>query len=151
YGDTGEARLNSKDQVEIVEKSGTAGGSIVDAITDPCKASKQATDITTPVKTILSAPPSTPPARALTPSDRKAWIDSFNDGMRKQGVAGYAEMTGDVLTVHSERASAVRFHALLANTAVMDSLHQMGFTTMVYTNEADQKYVFDLAKNVEVK
>jgi len=151
YGGTGEARLNSKDRVEVIEKSDTAGGSIIDAINDPCKASREARDITIPVKTILSAPPSTTPARVLTPNDRKAWIDSFNDGMRKQSVVGYAEINGDVLTIHSERTSALRYHALLVNGELMDSLRQMRFATMVYTNDADQKHAVDLAKNVEVK
>ncbi len=68
-----------------------------------------------------------------------------------RGDAGYVEIAGDMLTVHSERATPLRWHAMLLNRVEMGSLYQMEITTLVYTNDADQKFVYDLTKNVEVK
>ena len=53
-------------------------------------------------------------------------------------------LPGEVLTIHSERCSALRFHVLLADEQMLAKLKQMGFKTFLYTNDADQKFTYDL-------
>lgn len=53
-------------------------------------------------------------------------------------------MLAVTLTVHSERASDLRFHALLANKALVIEFQQIELTTFVYTNDKDQKFVYDV-------
>lgn len=90
--------------------------------------------ITAEVNAALASPPSqtpTPtPAPSLARADRLTWVSNFNSGMRKQNVVGYAEIVGDILTIHSERTSSLRFRASLANDALMDNLRQMEITTV---------------------
>ncbi|MGC2402692.1 MAG: hypothetical protein WA510_23070 [Acidobacteriaceae bacterium] len=92
----------------------------------------QIANLTTDVLAALK--PALPVAKPLTRADRQQLIDGFHDGMQKQGVAGYAEIVGDVLTVHSERASALRFHAILANKALVTAFQQVGLTTLQIRN-----------------
>lgn len=78
---------------------------------------------------------------------RKQLIDSFTGGFKKDGVAGYAEIVGDRLTVHSERASAMRFNMVLhdpANQRLFELVKQAGMTTYVYTNDADVNLTYDV-------
>jgi hypothetical protein len=96
------------------------------------------------VEAALNAPPPPPPVPALTPADRQAFIKAFDDMQRKEGVAAYADFAGDVLTIHSERCSALRFHVLLADEQLIAKLKQMGFKTFLYTNDADLKFTFDV-------
>jgi hypothetical protein len=83
-------------------------------------------------------------------------VDLINQDLRKRsaedGKAGYAEAVGDKLIVHSERTSAMRFHAVTggADPAWTDALRKAGFATEVYTNDADQRFEFDLATRKEV-
>jgi hypothetical protein len=145
YSGSGTARLNSKDIVDNVYDSDMAA-----SVFNPCLLTSESNwvNITAEVTAALTQPPA---AKPLTRGDRAAWVTNFNDGMRKQNVAGYAEITGDVLTVHSERTSSVRFHAALVNNALMDSLKQMEIATLIYTNDADLKFTYDLVHNTEVK
>ncbi len=68
------------------------------------------------------------------------------------GKAGYAEAVGDKLIIHSERTSAMRFHAVTdgAEPAWTDAIRNAGFVTEVYTDDADQRFEFDLATRKEV-
>ena len=59
-------------------------------------------------------------------------------------VVGYAESSGDTFTIHSERASDMRFHMLLANKQGMEHFRMAGIKTLVYTNDADQRFTYDL-------
>ena len=71
----------------------------------------------------------------------------YTDGFKKTGVAGYAEIVGDRLTVHSERASAMRFNMILhdpANQRLVELIKQAGIMTYVYTNDADVNLTYDM-------
>lgn len=57
YGGTGEARLDSKDYVEVITVD-----DMMDALTDPCRPSKQLENITTEVLTALKPTPVLPEA-----------------------------------------------------------------------------------------
>ena len=59
------------------------------------------------------------------------------------GIVGYAELSGDKLTVHSERASAMRFQMILASRQI-SMVRRAGIATYVYTNDADQNFVYDV-------
>jgi len=101
-----------------------------------------------------STPPPAPTASkplCVNRDGRQECIDAINANFRKEKVVGYAEMAGDVLTVHSERANAMRFHMLLANGTLKAQLRQMGFSTLVYTNDGDFKLIYDVMKDIEVK
>ncbi len=75
---------------------------------------------------------------------REALIKSINATFTKEGVAGYAEISGDKLTVHSERASAVRLNMTLKNDQFLPSLKSAGISTFVYTNDAEQTFEYDV-------
>jgi len=74
----------------------------------------------------------------------------LNRARESDGFFGYAETIGDKLIVHSERASAMRFHANIANPQFFSALQSAGFNTYIYTNDADQRYEFDITHNREV-
>ncbi len=148
YGGSGTARLNSKNIVDDIFDEDMA-----DSLLNPCALTIQSVtlSIMPQVEAALNAPPPPPPAPVLTPVSRQAFVKAFDDGQRKQGVAAYADFAGDVLTVHSERCSALRFHALLVNEELLTNFKQMGFTTFIYTNDADQKFTYNLLTDTEVK
>lgn len=78
---------------------------------------------------------------------QKLVINAFNESFKKSGVAGYAEVVGDRLTVHSERASAIRFQMVLhdpANQSKFKTIAQAGIATYVYTNDADVNLTYDV-------
>lgn len=78
---------------------------------------------------------------------RKLLIDNFDDSFKKSNVAGYAEIVGDNIIVHSERASAVRFGMVLhesVNSVRVQTMRQAGLKTWVYTNDADVNLTYDL-------
>jgi hypothetical protein len=75
---------------------------------------------------------------------RQKIVNADNAAFKKEGVMGYAEVSGDKLTVHSERASAMRFHMTLSDPRYMSYLRRSGLTTVVYTNDADQTFVYDV-------
>jgi hypothetical protein len=78
---------------------------------------------------------------------QKLIINASAESFKKSGVAGYAEIVGDRLTVHSERASAIRFKMLLhdpANQGRLKMIAQAGIATYVYTNDADVNLTYDV-------
>jgi hypothetical protein len=78
---------------------------------------------------------------------QKLVINGFMEGFKKSGVAGYAEIVGDRLTVHSERASAIRFNMVLhdpANQGRLKMIAQAGIAKYVYTNDADVNLTYDV-------
>jgi hypothetical protein len=81
---------------------------------------------------------------------RQQFIDGQRRAFIKNGVAGYAEFKGDTLIIHSERASAIRFHARVSDVKSLPLFHSMNVNTYIYTNDADQRFEFDIAHNHEV-
>lgn len=75
---------------------------------------------------------------------RQKLINAIGASFQKEGVMGYAEISGDKLTVHSERASAMRFHMILAHQRGLAMVRRAGIATYVYTNDADQTFVYDM-------
>lgn len=78
---------------------------------------------------------------------RKWLIDGFSQEFKRNGVAGYAEIVGDNLIVHSERASATRFKMILQDPAThlrLNVIKQAGLTTWVYTNDANVNLTYDI-------
>lgn len=72
------------------------------------------------------------------------YVESVNSYFKSNNLVGYAESSGDTLTVHSERASAMRFHMNVADKQEMQSYRTAGFKTFVYTNDSDQRFTYDL-------
>jgi hypothetical protein len=75
---------------------------------------------------------------------RQSVVDAIGAQFQKEGVAGYAEFTDDVLTVHSERCTPLRYQAVLHNKTFIDGLVQMEVKQLVYTDDKDQKFVYDV-------
>ena len=100
---------------------------------DPCRSKRIAEDITAAVIAARTAP------APLTRADRTKWLADFNADAQKNGVPLYGEIIADTLTIHSERASDIRWHAMLLNESFMAQLRQMGIATLVYTNDKDFK------------
>jgi hypothetical protein len=71
-------------------------------------------------------------------------VEAHNASFRAEKVVGYAESSGDTFTIHSERASDMRFHMLLANQQNMGRYRAAGIKTIVYTNDSDQRFTYDL-------
>ena len=87
-------------------------------------------------------------AGEMTPETaRRVLIVKFGQDFHKIGVAGYADIAGDTLTVHSERASAIRFKMVLqepVTQARIRVMKQAGITTYIYTNDAAFRQTYDL-------
>lgn len=81
---------------------------------------------------------------------RQLYARSLQAELAKAGVAGYAKFDGDVLTVHSERASMMRFHANTSDEKFLPWFRTMNVKTYIYTNDADQRFEFDVVHNREV-
>lgn len=81
---------------------------------------------------------------------RRLYMRREQEAFAKAGVAGYAKFDGDVLTVHSERASLMRFHAHINDEKYLALLRTVNVKTYIYTNDADQTFKFDVANNREV-
>jgi hypothetical protein len=75
---------------------------------------------------------------------REMLLKTFNASFAREGVAGYAEISGDKLLVHSERATEMRFHMQVANQRLIAMMQQAGIATYLYTNDADQHFAYDL-------
>ncbi len=71
-------------------------------------------------------------------------VESANSSFRAEKVVGYAESSGDTFTIHAERASDMRFHMMLADKQGLESYRTAGINTLVYTNDAEQRYVYDV-------
>jgi hypothetical protein len=98
--------------------------------------------------------PTAPEASLLTPtpvpnSIAKGVVEGLNASFRKGGVAGYAELSGNNLIIHSERASPMRFHMILANSQLLALMRRAEIATIVYTDDAEQHFVFDLKSGSE--
>jgi hypothetical protein len=81
---------------------------------------------------------------------RQLYVKNLQAGFATAGVAGYAKFDGDVLTVHSERASLMRFHAITSDEKFLPSFRTMNVKTLIYTNDAGQRFEFDVVHNREV-
>jgi len=75
---------------------------------------------------------------------RQKLVKGMNAEAQKAGVAAYTELSGDKLTVHSERASAMRFHMFLASQRFLSIARRAGIAIFAYTNDADQNFVYDV-------
>jgi hypothetical protein len=75
---------------------------------------------------------------------RQKLINGVDAGFHKEGVMGYAEISGDKFTIHSERASAMRFHMALASQRVLSMMHRAALTMYIYTNDSDQNFAYDV-------
>ncbi|HLM81910.1 MAG TPA: hypothetical protein VK302_14990 [Terriglobales bacterium] len=75
---------------------------------------------------------------------RQKLINGINASFQKGGVMGYAEISGDKMTVHSERASAMRFHMIMASRREISMARRAGITMYIYTNDADQSFQYDV-------
>jgi len=71
-------------------------------------------------------------------------------GAIKAGKACYVVFSGDVLTEHSERASAIRYHMVTSDTLFMAELNHAGIRTFVYTNDSDQKFTYDVVAGRDI-
>lgn len=78
------------------------------------------------------------------PGARPKLLNYINDSFQKEGVLGYAELSGDKLTVHCERASLMRFHMIVANPRTVSYLQRAGIAAYAYTNDADQSFLYDV-------
>jgi hypothetical protein len=77
-------------------------------------------------------------------SVRRTFVAWINAGGKRGASMFYAEVSGDTLTVHSERATAMRFHMVLADQREVSMMRHAGFATFVYTDDADQKFAYDV-------
>jgi len=66
-------------------------------------------------------------------------------GAIKAGKACYVAVQGDVMTMHSERASLVRYHMVMSDAQFVQNLKRADLTTYVYTNDSDQTFTYDVA------
>jgi hypothetical protein len=80
---------------------------------------------------------------------RQQVIDELNRNFQTQKVVGYTEVSGDTFIMHSERASAMRFH-MVVDRQMLGVFHTIGIKTFVYTNDNDQRYVYDVVAGHEV-
>ena len=102
------------------------------------------------ISTTPDSVPASSPETLTTQTDiRPKLVEGINASFRKETVVGYAEISGDDLTVHSERASAMRFHMMLANQQWLSLLRRAGIATVVYTDDADQRFVYDVKSGSE--
>ncbi len=84
----------------------------------------------------------------LDDQNRKAFADELTQAMHKGGGFGHAEAIGTVLAMHSERCSQEQFNKLVvSNDKLQAALRSLKFKSIVYTNDADLKFVYDLEKS----
>jgi hypothetical protein len=91
--------------------------------------------------------PESPPAKQA--DTRQKLIDAVNVACLNEKAVGYAEISGDTLTVHSERASAMRFHMIVANQQWLTMMRQAGIATFAYTDDGDQHFLLDVKSGHE--
>jgi hypothetical protein len=70
------------------------------------------------------------PGELPLPLGRQRFIERQRQAFMKNGVAGYAEFSGDTLIVHSERASAMRFHANIADVHMLAAIRTVQATSL---------------------
>ncbi|MGA8431090.1 MAG: hypothetical protein WB729_14805 [Candidatus Sulfotelmatobacter sp.] len=76
-------------------------------------------------------------------SARDRLVAGINASFQRDGALGYSEMSGDKLTVHSERAGEMRFHMILASRE-LSLMQRSGVSTFFYTDDHDQNFAFDV-------
>ncbi len=79
---------------------------------------------------------------------RDQLVASWNQGFTTRNIAGYVELSGDTFTVHSEQVSAMRFHMVYLGST--NYFRQIGIKTFIYTNDDDQRYVYDVTAGHQV-
>ena len=148
YTNGGEAQLLKNGRIYDIDAE-TRNNSFF-ALFDPCKPAKRVADLTADVIAILD-PSKVRIADIKSTADRPKMIAAENASFKKEGVAGYAEIVGDTYIVHSERCTAIRFHAnMVQNTEWVDALKRAGITFFVYTDDADKKFMYDVKAGKEV-
>ncbi|HEV2468778.1 MAG TPA: hypothetical protein VGS78_06260 [Candidatus Sulfotelmatobacter sp.] len=78
------------------------------------------------------------------PVIRTRLMNYISSSFQKEGVLGYVEVIGNDLIVRSERASAMRFRMIVANSKSVSYLRRAGIVAYVYTNDGDKKFVYDV-------
>jgi hypothetical protein len=140
YGGIGETVLLKNDSLFMVDAGDQANPFF--GLMDPCRPSTRIADITADLLRALNPSPFD---LIKSAADRPKLVEAENARFKKEGVAGYAEMMGDTYTVHSERATSIRFHAnMLQDEAYMKALKRAEIVTLVYTNDTDLKFVYDM-------
>jgi hypothetical protein len=71
-------------------------------------------------------------------------LDAINGAFQRDGILGYAELSGEKLTVHSQRATEMRFHMTLVSGRMLDMMRRAGVSTYTYTNDSDQNFLYDV-------
>lgn len=115
-----------------------------------CREKIRIADITADVVAAIN-PAMTQPETIQSPADRQKLIDAINASFKQEHVAGYAEIVNDCLIVHSERASIIRFHQAIADKRLADLLKKTGIVTYTLTNDADQRFSYDVKTGKEAK
>lgn len=148
YGDEGEAMLDSKGKLEILDAHDPHASSLYISMMT-CIPKRRLADITAEV--LGSLDPTVIHSRDIKgPADRPKIIAAENAGFKKEGVAGYAEIVGDVYVVHSERCSPIRFRAnMVQNQEWKDALKRAGIKSFVYTDDAGKRFTYDLTTEQE--
>jgi hypothetical protein len=142
YSGTGEAVLLKNDNILIVDEETRASSFF--GVFDPCKPKNRIADITAEVLGTLN-PSQITVEQVKSRADRQKMIEAENAGFKKENVVGFAEIVGDSYIVHCERASSMRFHAnMLNNKGYMAALQRAEILLLIYTNDTDQKFVFDM-------
>jgi len=80
---------------------------------------------------------------------RALLIESVKADSAKQGVLKYLEIKDDTYILHSERASLLRFHSMTTDQPFVQNLKRANFKTVVYTNDKDQTFTYDLVSGKE--
>ncbi len=83
------------------------------------------------------------PSMQEAPSPVEKLVEDFNARFRAENTVGYAESSGDVFTIHSERAGDMRFHMMLADKQLMENFRSAGIKHLVYTNDSGQRFAYD--------
>jgi hypothetical protein len=78
---------------------------------------------------------------------RQRLVQAINASFQRDRTAGYAEISGDKLTVHSEHANPMHFRMILANEWQRSMMQRAGIATFGYTNDSDQNFTFDVETN----
>ena len=81
----------------------------------------------------------------ISQSAAQKWlIDSFRKTITESGSVGFAEIVGNKIIAHDERASAVRLHMTVQSPDFLEKARQAGLATFVYTNDADVNLTYDV-------
>lgn len=94
-------------------------------------------------------PPPPASAKVEPPADdvesaRALLVKVINSTFVRDHAVGYAEISGDKLIVHSERASPMRFRMILANETELSLMKNAKISLFVYSNDATQTFTYDL-------